>query len=231
VTATWSTPAPASVASGQAFPVALTVTGTFQSVSGNVVACRSDVPVNQCGGSQLQVTSASGDNFGNFFAGPPGTFPFSAQGIDCQGPEDFYFVARLFLQFPDGTSLGPFFSPLTTTTLQAPTGPLLQVSPTQLPVNTFEGLTPPPQALSLQSVCGESVAFSAAADVPWLSLSPPTGTVGGSFTGGPQQVTVTVDVTGLSAAQSPLRGTVTVTAPTAANSPLAVPVTLKILGP
>jgi len=214
------------VASGQAFPVTLTVTATLQSVSVNVVACRRDVPVNQCGGSQLQVTSASGSNF---FAGPPGTFPFSAQGIDCQGPEDFYLVARLFLQFPDGTSLGPFFSPLTTATLQAPTGPLLQVSPTQLTVNAFEGLNPPPQALFLQSVCGESVAFSAAADVPWLSPTPTTGTIAGSMF--QQQVTVAVDVTGLSAAQSPLRGTVTVTAPTAANSPLAVPVTLTLLAP
>src|SRR5438874_13808594 len=51
------------------------------------------------------------------------------------------------------------------------------VSPTQLTVNAFEGLNPPPQALFLQSVCGESVAFSAAADVPWLSPTPTTGTI------------------------------------------------------
>jgi hypothetical protein len=50
--------------------------------------------------------------------------------------EDFYFVARLFLTAQDGTSLGLFFSPLTTTTLQAPAGLLLQ-SPQALTFNFY----------------------------------------------------------------------------------------------
>jgi hypothetical protein len=224
----WTTPAPASVASAQAFPLALTVAGNFQQISGEVMACPITVPVDQCAGSQVegttqvQVTPA-------FFSGAPGTFTFTAQGSDCQGPEDFYFVARLFILLPGGsTFLGPFFGPLTTTTLQAPTGPLLQVLPQALTVNAFVELNPPPQTLLLTAACGEALDFSARADVPWLSLTPLAGTVPGF---GQQQVGVAVDVTGLNAAQSPFAATVTVTAPGALNTPVSVPLILNLLGP
>jgi hypothetical protein len=156
--------------------------------------------------------------------GAPGTFTFTAQGSDCQG-QDFYFVARLDLTFADGTFLGPFFGPLTTTTVQAPTGPLLQAQPPALTVNAFVGLNPPPPTLALTSACGEALDFSATADVPWLRLMPPTGTL--PVFGQP----VAVDVTGLTAAQSPFAATVTVTAPGARNSPLSIPLTLNLLGP
>jgi hypothetical protein len=220
VTASWSTPAPAQVASGQAFPLALTVTGNVQQISGAVMACPSTVPVEQCFGSfPFQVTPSA------FFSGAPGTFAFTVQGSDCQGPQDFYLVARLDLTFTDGSFLGPFFSPLTTTTVQAPTGPLLQGPSKPLTVNAFAGLNPPPHTLELTSACGEVLNFSATADVPWLSVLPPTGTV--PVFG--QQVAV--DVTGLTAAQSPFAATVTVTAPAALNSPLRIPLTLNLLGP
>jgi hypothetical protein len=140
-----------------------------------------------------------------------------------------YFVARLFLLVPgSSTFLGPFLSPLTTTTLQAPTGPLLQVLPKALTVNAFAGLNPPPQTLLLTSACGEALTFSTAADVPWLSLTPTTGTVA---VFGQQPVGVAVDVTRLSAAQSPFAATVIVTAPGTLNSPLSLPLTLNLLGP
>jgi hypothetical protein len=212
--------------------------GNFQQISGEVVACPITVPVDQCAGfqgeeptssfsgslstfasSQFQVTPS-------FFSGAPGTFAFTAQGSDCQGPQDFYLVARLFILLPgSSTFLGPFFSPLTTTTVQAPTGPLLQGPSKPLTVNAFAGLNPPPHTLELTSACGEALNFSATADVPWLSVLPPTGTV--PVFG--QQVAV--DVTGLTAAQSPFAATVTVTAPAALNSPLRIPLTLNLLGP
>jgi hypothetical protein len=202
--------------------LALTVTGNVQQVSGTVLACPITMPLEQCIESfPFQVTPSS-------FFGAPGTFPFTVQGIDCQGPEDFYFVARLDLTFADGTFLGPFFGPLTTTRLQAPTGPLLQVLPKTLIVNAFAGLNPPPPSLGLTAACGETLGFSAVADVPWLSLTPPAGTVP---VFGQQQVLVAVDVMGLNAAQSPFAATVTVTAPGALNSPVSVPLTLNLLGP
>jgi VCBS repeat-containing protein len=237
----WTTPAPASVASGQAFPLALTVAGNFLKISGEVLACPTTVPVDQCAGFQIEGTASSfSGSLSTFtssqfqvtpssFSGAPGTFTFTAQGSDCQGPEDFYFVARLFLLLPgSSTFLGPFFGPLTTTTVQAPTGPLLQVLPQALTVNAFAGLNPPPHTLVLTSACGEALNFSARADVPWLSLTPPAGTVP---VFGQQQVGVAVDVMGLNAAQSPFAATVTVTAPGALNTPLSVPLTLNLLGP
>jgi hypothetical protein len=198
----------------------LTVTGNFQQVSGEVFACPTTVPVEQCFGSQVQVTPFS-------FAGPPGTFSFTAQGSDCLQSEDIYFVAHLFLLLPGGSpSLGSFFGPQTTTTLQVATGPLLQV-PNALTINAFVGLNPPPRTLVLTSACGQSLNFTGASNVPWLQLTPTTGTVTGF---GQQQVAVAVDVMGLSTAQSPLAATVTFTAPGALNSPV-VSVTLNLVGP
>jgi len=110
------------VASGQSFPLALVVRGNFQFISGQVVACKTGIPVDQCFGSgQFTVTPS-------FFSGAPGTFNFTAQGTDCQGPEDFYFVARLSItfrrHFPAASLQSTDDHPL-----QDATGPVLQVSP------------------------------------------------------------------------------------------------------
>jgi len=97
--------------------------------------------------------------------------------------------------------------------------------PNALTFNAFVGLNPPPRTLVLTSACGQSLNFTGASNVPWLQLTPTTGTVTGF---GQQQVAV--DVTGLNAAQSPLAATVTFTALGALNSPV-VSVTLNLVGP
>jgi hypothetical protein len=232
VTATWTVPAPASVASGQVFPLALTVMGNFLKVSGEVFACPTTVPVDQCVNSINQETPAFSSQIQvapSSFAGPPGTYTFTAQGIDCAQSDDIYFVARLFLVLPGGgTFLGPFFGPQTTTTLQAATGPLLQALPPALTVNAFAGLNPPPQTLTLLSACGQALDFTGASDVPWLSVSPAGGTIP---VFGAQAVTAAVDVTQLTASPSPLAATLTFTAPGALDNPLLVPLTLNLVGP
>jgi hypothetical protein len=224
----WIMPASASVASGQTFPLTLAVADNFQEISGEIIACPTTVSVDRCLSSQnlespssfsVQVTPSS-------FSGPPGTFAFTAQGVDCAQAEDIYFVARLFLLLPgDSTFLGPFFSPQTTTTLQAATGPVVQVSATTLTFNAFAGLDPPPQTLFLTSACGQALDFTGASNVPWLSVTPTAGTISGF---GPQPVAVAVDVTKLNATQSPFMAMLTFTG--AFNSSV-VTSTLNLVGP
>jgi len=224
----WVVPAPAEVASGEEFPLALEVTGEIQFVSGEVRACRTDVPVDQCGIFNTGPFEVRPDSF---FSGPPGRFEFTVRGTDCQGPQDYYFVAQIFIQGTDDFFFGPFLTPLTTTRLLRPTGPVLRIFPQQMTFNALVGLTPPAQTLNIQTVCGEQVPWTVETSpgAPWLSANPTSGATPGPPFFEPSNTNVGVDITGLNPANSPFEGEVTLSSPLAINE-IVIPVRLNLLG-
>jgi len=98
--------------------------------------------------------------------------------------------------------------------------PVIRVTPERLEFQAIQGEpNPEPKTLQITNAGGGMVAWSAAADVPWLKLSPERGTA-------PSSLTVAVEISGLPVATH--SGRITITATGASNSPLVVPVTLVI---
>jgi subtilisin family serine protease len=84
------------------------------------------------------------------------------------------------------------------------------------------GVNPAGQTLSIHNTGTGVLEFSAATDLPWLTLSSRSGTA-------PASLTASVDSAGLAPGQ--YTGTVTVSAPAAADPAVSVPVTLTLLSP
>lgn len=104
--------------------------------------------------------------------------------------------------------------------------PVIECSPTSLSFTAHAGgPNPSSQGLGIANACGRSLEWSVDDNASWLSLSPASG----SSTGETDQVTVSVNVSGL--AQGSLGGAITVAAAGATNSPQTVPVSLTITAP
>jgi hypothetical protein len=117
-----------------------------------------------------------------------------------------------------GVSGSPQTVPVTLTVKSA--SPALAVSPSTLAFRATQGgADPAAKALTVSNGGGGTLDWTAAADVPWLDVSPAGGTDGGS-------ISVTPHLSGLSAGT--FTGNVTVTAPGAGGSPQTVLVTLTV---
>ncbi|HSU14349.1 BACON domain-containing protein [Longimicrobium sp.] len=102
-------------------------------------------------------------------------------------------------------------------------GPALAVSASPLAFFAQVGANAAPQTVTLSNTGGGTLGWSAVEAVPWLTVSPPTGSLGA---GASAQVTVTVNTAGL--AQGTYSGTIDVSAPGASGSPRSIPVTLTV---
>ena len=124
------------------------------------------------------------------------------------------------------TSSGATGSPASVTvtlTVAAPAPPVLAVSPTTLTFSgTQGGADPAAKTLALSNTGGGTLAYTAAADVPWLSVTPASGNA-------PATLTVTPSISGL--APNTYTGHVTVTSSGATGSPASVTVTLTVAAP
>jgi glucose/arabinose dehydrogenase len=101
-----------------------------------------------------------------------------------------------------------------------PTQPVLSVSPTSLAFSATQGQPNPAGAkVTVANTGGGSLSFTAADDATWLSETPTSGAAG-------QDVTVSVDATGLAAGT--YNANLTITASGASGSPKVVPVTLTV---
>jgi len=101
-----------------------------------------------------------------------------------------------------------------------PQPPVIRVEPDRLSFSaTVGGANPSDQTLTITNAGGGTLSWTATADVPWLSLRPTSGTA-------PSQVTVSVNITGLTEGRR--EGKITITAPGASNSPLTVTVSLML---
>jgi hypothetical protein len=223
VNAQWTIAAPGSVASGRDFPLSLTVTGPFDEVGGDIFACRSDQTLDECifGDTTFATFAIEPRNEEGWdFSGPPGTFHFVANGVDCQGSNDYYVIASLFIR--QGDEFGSFYSPPTTTRLLKATAPVLAVSRSELEFHALAGLNPAPQGITIRSVCGETVDWSIASDAPWVGGVPASGTADSSGT----PSAVTVDATSLYTGEL-FNGMLTVSSPQTEHT-VSVAVTLRI---
>ncbi len=84
-----------------------------------------------------------------------------------------------------------------------------------------DGLNPVPQTVSLSSPDSEEFTWTADSSKSWLDVAPDSGT-------GPEDVILSVDASGLLAAQSPYSGSVTFDSPQAGGQGVAVTVGLTI---
>jgi hypothetical protein len=104
-----------------------------------------------------------------------------------------------------------------------PTFPTIGYSPSSFSFEAEEGgANPSDQTLGIWNAGAETLNWSVSDDGAWLSLSPTSG----SSTGETDDVTLSVDISGMSA--DTYTATITITAPGATNTPQTVPVSLTI---
>ncbi|MBK5292223.1 MAG: hypothetical protein JJE04_11165 [Acidobacteriia bacterium] len=115
-----------------------------------------------------------------------------------------------------GATNSPVMVPVTLTVSNSP---LLVANPTALTYSFSAGGTPPPSQQIALSSTTTGVAFTAAASVGWLSVTPVSGNTSASLT-------VTVNQSGLPIGLH--TGSVTVAAAAAGNSPLVIPVAFTV---
>ena len=121
----------------------------------------------------------------------------------------------------NGATNTPVTVPVTLTVSAAPV-PTIGVSPANLSfTGAMGGANPAPKSLSITNAGGGTLSWAASDDVPWLSVSPTSGTA-------PSTATVSVTTAGLSGGTH--NGTITLSASGASNTPVTVPVTLTVTG-
>jgi hypothetical protein len=233
----WSTPPPAQVADGQVFPLELEFTTEGRgcttpgdaAAQGTLVACPADVPVQDCDDVQpFDLTPAFGS-----YEGPPGRFPSSAIRRGGCGPEPYYFATQFRLRDTSGQySVGPFYGPDAPLTLLASAAgtffndcdPDAGSAPPALAFHALLGASAPPaQTIYVGAPCTAS-AWSATTSAPWVHVTP-----SGGADASCQDITVSVDPTGLSASPIPYAATVTIASPGVAT-PFVIPISLTVVG-
>jgi hypothetical protein len=113
-----------------------------------------------------------------------------------------------------------------TLNISPPPEPTIGRSPTSFTFSGTEGgANPSSKTLEVWNAGGSTLSWSVSEVAAWLSLSPTSG----SSTGEHDAVTVSVDITGMTAGSYP--ATITITATGATNTPQTVPVTLNISAP
>ena len=104
-----------------------------------------------------------------------------------------------------------------------PPFPIIGYSPSSFSFTAEEGgANPSDQTLSIWNAGTETLNWSVSDDAAWLSLDPTSG----SSTGETDTVTLSVDISGMSAGD--YDADITITAPGATNTPVTVPVSLTI---
>jgi len=117
---------------------------------------------------------------------------------------------------------------VTVTLIVSPPSPVLAVSPTTLSFTALVGApNPAPASVNVTNTGTGTMSFSAATDVPWLTVTPGTGTA-------PQTLQVSASTVGqesLPLTAGTYTGHVTITAAGAQGSPKVITVTLTITQP
>ena len=112
---------------------------------------------------------------------------------------------------------------LTATLLSQPPGPVIEVDRDRLEFHAqASGENPVPQTLRITAE-GGALTWTAEEDISWLTLEPREGALNDGQT---QEITISVDISGLQPGQ--YEGQITITSPEAVNSPPPVTVTLEL---
>jgi hypothetical protein len=230
----WTIEPPAQLASGEEFDIEFELIGDFADAQGDLGACDSNYPLNFCRDLDYQAFDAiHGTSYappgssinGSYFYGSPGIYGQRIRAFDCDGPNDYVFVATADFEDDQGSEFGPFSSPVVETTVAAPTVPEIYVSPQSRSFNAFIETDPPPRNFSICTTCRDDLDWSALADVPWINLSSQSDTT----SNGCSTVSMSINVAGLEAGEH--AGIITVDSPQATNDPVMLEVTLAIVEP
>jgi hypothetical protein len=109
--------------------------------------------------------------------------------------------------------------------IERPVLPAIGVSPTTLNfAGTEGGANPASQTLRITNIGSGELNWTISGNAAWLTVTPTSG----STTTETDELTVSVNTAGLTAAGSPYEGEITVTDPNAVNSPRTVSVTLTL---
>jgi hypothetical protein len=197
-----TSPPPPTIATPQAFSLGFMLASTDPNVSGELRACPVGGTPDDCSSDEpLSIEE------GGFFFGTGPVQLRIARDRDCQSAADYTFVADLFFDGADGELLGPFPLPLPATTrLLDPTSTDIELTEEEITFSARAGQPVPAREIGLVSTCGQTVRWSAAADQPWLQVTPPTGQLPGA-----DSVRVAVNPAALAPSTTAYRGRVTVT--------------------
>jgi len=228
--------APGATGSPRVVPVSLTVDPpasapalavapsslSFAGVEGGTSPAAKTLDVSNSGGGTLAwtasddatwltITPASGTNAGTITVTP------SISGLSAGTRTATVTVSAA------GASGSPRTIPVTLTVDPPPPPPALAVAPAALTFTATQGAaTVETKAVNVSNSGGGTLAFTASADVPWLSVSPTSDTA-------PRTVSVTPSTAGL--APGTYTGVVTVSAAGVSGSPKTVAVTFTVTEP
>jgi hypothetical protein len=218
----WTT-APATIAPGESFPLALAVTGNFDQVAGRALDCDSSVEpfcLFDFSSYAVDLTNAG------FFAGPPGTFAFEGTRFaNCFGLTHSFFGAT-FTIARDGSLLGPFYA--TPSPVLEPIATTYSVLPSAITLRGLAGQSPLAATLSPLWICGGALDWTAQVNRPWMGLTAVAGQTGFRVR---DTITVVVDTGTLDPAGSPYDGSVTFGLAGSAMPVATVPVHVEIVAP
>jgi predicted secreted protein len=144
--------------------------------------------------------------------------------VDISGMSAGEYDATITISAPGATNT-PVTVPVSLT-ITAPGVPTIGYDPSSFSFEAEEGgANPSDQTLGIWNAGAETLNWSVSDDGAWLSLSPTSG----SSTGETDDVTLSVDISGMSAGE--YDATITISAPGATNTPQTVPVSLTITAP
>ena len=134
-----------------------------------------------------------------------------------------------------GSGAAPITVPVTLTIAIAPVPPSIGTSPTSLSFTATQGgANPSPQSLSISNTGGGTLSWTTDENVPWLTLTPTSGTANGRVTinvvtgiatAGTYNATITLNATGASPVTVPVLFTITASPPPPPPPPPAAPPT------
>ncbi len=215
-------------------PVTLTVTAapvpptiglspsnlSFTGVQGGANPSAQTVSVSNTGGGTLN-WSVSDSAAWLTLSPASGTAPSSATAsVSTSGLTAGTYNATITVAATGATNT-PQTVPVTLTVTAAPVPPTIGLSPSSLSFTGAQGgANPANQTLSVTNTGGGTMSWSVSDNAAWLTLSPTSGSTT------PGTVTVSVNLTGLTAGT--YNATVTITATGATNTPQTVPVTLTV---
>jgi len=241
--ATITIAAPGATNTPQTVPVSLTINPpaptiyyspssiTFTATEGDANPASKSLWVKNDGGGSLD-WSVSDDAGWLSLAPPSGTSTGEMDGVtlsvDITGMSAGSYSATITIAAPGATNT-PQTVPVSLTINPAPRDPEIWYNPVSFSFYANAGgINPASKSLWIRNNGGGSLDWSVSDDAGWLSLAPPSGT----STGEMDEVTLSVDITGMSVGS--YSATITIAAPGATNTPRTVPVSLTInpaLGP
>jgi hypothetical protein len=201
---------------------------TFTATEGDANPADQTLSIFNSGGGSLD-WSVSDDAGWLSLAPPSGTSTGEMDevtlSVDITGMSVGSYSATITIAAPGATNT-PRTVPVSLTINPAPRDPEIWYNPLSFSFYANEGgANPASKSLWIRNNGGGSLDWSVSDDAGWLTLAPPSGT----STGEMDEVTLSVDITGMSAGS--YSATITIAAPGAINTPRTVPVSLTIYPP